>query len=108
IHDVLVAGWERELAIAGVVSLLWFCIGLWRGQVLSLSERLQRRTAEMAERHFREAMDELSEGVAYLDREGCYLFWNRRYAEIAFKDVGEIRAGMSFESVLRAGLAAEL
>ena len=108
IQDFLVAGWERELAIAGVVSLFWFCLGLWRGRVSSLGERRQRRTAEAAERHFREAMDALSEGVAYLDREGRYLFWNRRYAEIAFKEVGEIRAGMSLESVLRAGLAEEL
>ena len=65
--------------------------------------------AELAARsaHTRliEALDVVPEGLAILDADDRYVLWNKRYAELYTDSVDAIAPGMSFEEVLRFGLA---
>ena len=65
--------------------------------------------AELAARsaHTRliEALDVVPEGLAILDADDRYVLWNKRYAELYTDSFDAIAPGMSFEEVLRFGLA---
>jgi diguanylate cyclase (GGDEF)-like protein/PAS domain S-box-containing protein len=65
--------------------------------------------AELAARsaHARliEALDVVPEGLAILDSEDRYVLWNRRYSEVYGNSVDALAPGVSFEEVLRFGLA---
>lgn len=61
--------------------------------------------AVMAERRLREAIDALPEGIVFLDPEGRYLLWNRRYAEIYHGTADLFEVGARLEDTLRVGVA---
>ena len=66
-------------------------------------------SAELAARsaHARliEALDVVPEGLAILDSDDRYVLWNRRYAEVYAESRDVLAPGVSFEEVLRFGLA---
>jgi signal transduction histidine kinase/ActR/RegA family two-component response regulator len=58
-----------------------------------------------AERRLREAIDVLPEGIVFLDAEGRYILWNRRYAEIYHRSADLFEPGRRLEETLRIGVA---
>lgn len=66
-------------------------------------------SAELAARsaHARliDALDVVPEGLAILDSDDRYVLWNRRYAEVYAESRDVLAPGVSFEEVLRFGLA---
>ncbi|HEY0647671.1 response regulator [Phenylobacterium sp.] len=64
-----------------------------------------RAHAELAEARLRDAIDAIPEGVVFLDAEGRYVLWNRRYAEIYHRSADLFRPGARLIDTLRVGVA---
>src|SRR5205807_6127753 len=71
-----------------------------------------KSTAESAEfaarsAHARliDALDVVPEGIAILDADDRYVLWNRRYAEVYAESQDVLVPGVTFQEVLRVGLA---
>lgn len=73
----------------------------WDKDALNKAEDDARR----AEVRLREAIDLLPEGIVFLDREGRYILWNRRYAETYHASADLFEVGVRFEDSLRVGVA---
>ncbi|MDP3746829.1 MAG: response regulator [Phenylobacterium sp.] len=71
------------------------------GRALAEAEAEARR----AEARLREAIDVLPEGVVFLDAEGRYILWNRRYAEIYHRSADLFSPGARLADTLRVGVA---
>ncbi|MBX3486070.1 response regulator [Phenylobacterium sp.] len=69
----------------------------------AVAEALER--AERAEARLRDAIDAIPEGVVFLDAEGRYILWNRRYAEIYHRSADLFRPGARLIDTLREGVA---
>ncbi|MBJ7411965.1 MAG: response regulator [Phenylobacterium sp.] len=63
-----------------------------------------RAQAELAEVRLREVIDAIPEGVVFLDAEGRYILWNRRYAEIYHRSADLFRPGAKLIDTLREGV----
>ncbi len=63
-----------------------------------------RAQAERAEARLRDAIDAIPEGVVFLDAEGRYILWNRRYAEIYHRSADLFRPGARLIDTLREGV----
>lgn len=63
-----------------------------------------RAKAELAEARLRDAIDAIPEGVVFLDAEGRYVLWNRRYAEIYHRSADLFRPGARLIDTLREGV----
>jgi len=63
-----------------------------------------RAQAELAEARLRDAIDAIPEGVVFLDAEGRYILWNRRYAEIYHRSADLFRPGARLIDTLREGV----
>jgi CheY-like chemotaxis protein len=61
--------------------------------------------AHVAEARLRDAIDAIPEGVVFLDAEGRYILWNRRYAEIYHRSADLFRPGAKLIDTLREGVA---
>ncbi|MBR7620675.1 response regulator [Phenylobacterium sp. 20VBR1] len=61
--------------------------------------------AATAQDRLREAIDLLPEGVVFLDAEGRYILWNKRYAEIYHRSADLFRPGAPFSETLKIGVA---
>ena len=61
--------------------------------------------ARKAERRLREAIDVLPEGVVFLDAEGRYILWNKRYADIYHRSADLFEPGRKLADTLRIGVA---
>ena len=61
--------------------------------------------AATAQDRLREAIDLLPEGVVFLDAEGRYILWNKRYAEIYHRSADLFRPGAPFCETLKIGVA---
>ena len=59
---------------------------------------------DVAERRLREAIDVLPEGIVFLDREGRYVLWNQKYAEIYAKSADLFHEGARLCDTLRIGV----
>lgn len=78
----------------------------WFGRLLgdhALGEA--RAQAERAEARLRDAIDAIPEGVVFLDAEGRYILWNRRYSEIYHRSADLFRPGARLIDTLREGIA---
>jgi signal transduction histidine kinase/ActR/RegA family two-component response regulator len=61
--------------------------------------------AARAERRLREAIDVLPEGIVFLDAEGRYILWNKRYAEIYHRSADLFAPGRRLSDTLKIGVA---
>ena len=88
-------------------------VSRWIGRLLrSLGQRIgdhavaaAQAEAATARDRLREAIDLLPEGVVFLDAEGRYILWNRRYAEIYHRSADLFRVGAPFSETLKIGVA---
>ncbi len=77
-------------------------LGRWfGGRALAEAEA----AARLAESRLRDAIEVIPEGVVFLDSEGCYVLWNRRYAEIYHRSADLFRPGARLIDTLREGVA---
>ena len=67
--------------------------------------RAAEAAAHRAEERLREAIEVLPEGIVFLDEEGRYILWNRKYAEIYAKSADLLEAGVRLADTLRIGVA---
>jgi CheY-like chemotaxis protein/PAS domain-containing protein len=70
------------------------------GQALITAEA----EAQIAQDRLREAIDVLPEGIVFLDAEGRYILWNRRYAEIYHRSADLFAPGRKLADTLRTGV----
>ncbi len=91
-------GWTR---VRGVLVAVMAFLRRWDKDALERAEGEARR----AEKRLREAIDALPEGIVFLDREGRYVLWNRRYAEIYHRSADLFEPGRKIEDTLRIGVA---
>jgi diguanylate cyclase (GGDEF)-like protein/PAS domain S-box-containing protein len=61
--------------------------------------------ANLAEQRLRAAIDLLPQGIVFLDAEGRYVLWNRRYAEIYGTSADLLEPGVELAEALRIGVA---
>jgi CheY-like chemotaxis protein len=61
--------------------------------------------AKLARDRLRDAIDALPEGIVFLDAEGRYILWNKRYAEIYHRSADLFRPGARLIDTLRVGVA---
>jgi len=66
-------------------------------------ERAERQ-ARQAETRLREAIDVLPEGIVFLDHDGRYILWNKRYAEIYHRSADLFAQGRRLVDTLRIGV----
>jgi CheY-like chemotaxis protein len=77
-------------------------LGRWlSGGALAAAEA----DALAARDRLREAIDLLPEGVVFLDADGRYLLWNKRYAEIYHRSADLFAPGARLADTLRVGVA---
>ncbi len=60
--------------------------------------------ASRAEKRLREAIDVLPQGIVFLDDEGRYILWNRKYEEIYSRSADLLEPGARLADTLRVGL----
>ena len=61
--------------------------------------------AVVAGQRLREALDLLPEGIVFLDADGRYLLWNKRYAEIYHRSADLFSSQVTLADTLRTGVA---
>jgi diguanylate cyclase (GGDEF)-like protein/PAS domain S-box-containing protein len=69
--------------------------------------RAEAAVAEARKSHerLREALDILPQGIVFLDGEGRYILWNKKYAEIYNRSSDLFRPGARLEDTIRVGVA---
>jgi CheY-like chemotaxis protein len=75
--------------------------GLLGGRALKTAQE----QAQLAQDRLRDAIDALPEGIVFLDAEGRYILWNKRYAEIYHRTADLFRPGAKLADTLRVGVA---
>src|SRR6185295_15448998 len=70
------------------------------GRALAEAEADARRDRA----RLRDAIDAIPEGVVFLDAEGRYILWNKRYAEIYHRSADLFRPGARLADTLRVGV----
>jgi CheY-like chemotaxis protein len=63
-----------------------------------------RAETQLARDRLRDAIEAIPEGVVFLDAEGRYILWNRRYAEIYHRSADLFRPGARLIDTLREGV----
>jgi diguanylate cyclase (GGDEF)-like protein/PAS domain S-box-containing protein len=61
--------------------------------------------ARKSNERLREAIDILPQGIVFLDAEGRYILWNKKYAEIYNRSSDLFRSGARLEDTIRVGVA---
>jgi diguanylate cyclase (GGDEF)-like protein/PAS domain S-box-containing protein len=77
------------------------------GEIVRKRAEAERAVAEARRSHarLREAIDILPQGIVFLDEEGRYILWNKKYAEIYSATADLFRPGARLEDTLRIGVA---
>jgi len=77
------------------------------GEIVRKRAEAERAVAEsrLAHERLREAIDILPQGIVFLDAEGRYILWNKKYAEIYHATSDLFRTGAKLEDTLRVGVA---
>jgi diguanylate cyclase (GGDEF)-like protein/PAS domain S-box-containing protein len=60
--------------------------------------------ARKSHERLREAIDILPQGIVFLDAEGRYILWNRKYAEIYNRSSDQFEPGARLEDTIRVGV----
>jgi diguanylate cyclase (GGDEF)-like protein/PAS domain S-box-containing protein len=78
-----------------------------RDEVLRSRAEAEAAIADARKSHerLRQAIDMLPQGIVFLDAEGRYVLWNRKYAEIYSKTADLFEEGARLEDTLRIGVA---
>ncbi|MET4425077.1 putative bifunctional diguanylate cyclase/phosphodiesterase [Bradyrhizobium sp. 956_D2_N1_5] len=78
-----------------------------RDELLRRRAEAEAAIAEARKSHerLRQAIDILPQGIVFLDAEGRYVLWNRKYAEIYSKTADLFEEGARLEDTLRIGVA---
>uniref|UniRef100_E6VH98 Diguanylate cyclase/phosphodiesterase with PAS/PAC sensor(S) n=2 Tax=Rhodopseudomonas palustris TaxID=1076 RepID=E6VH98_RHOPX len=61
--------------------------------------------ARRSHERLREAIDLIPQGIVFLDADGRYILWNKRYAEIYKATADQFRAGARIQDTMRIGIA---
>jgi PAS domain S-box-containing protein len=77
------------------------------GELVRKRAEAERAVAEARRSHarLRGAIDIMPEGVVFLDEDGRYILWNKKYAEIYHASADLFQPGIKLEDTLRAGVA---
>jgi diguanylate cyclase (GGDEF)-like protein/PAS domain S-box-containing protein len=77
------------------------------GEIVRKRAEAERAVAEAHRSHarLREAIDILPQGIVFLDEEGRYILWNKKYAEIYDATADLYQTGVKLEDTLRIGVA---
>ena len=87
---------------------------LTRGRLVSEIGEIVRKRAEAeaaiadaqkSDARLREAIDILPQGIVFLDAEGRYILWNKKYAEIYAKSADLFEHGAKLRDTLKVGVA---
>ncbi|WP_257178673.1 MULTISPECIES: EAL domain-containing protein [Bradyrhizobium] len=78
-----------------------------RDEVLRSRAEAEAAIADARKSHerLRQAIDILPQGIVFLDAEGRYVLWNKKYAEIYSKTADLFEEGARLEDTLRIGVA---
>ncbi len=78
-----------------------------REEVLRSRAEAEAAVADARKSHerLRQAIDMLPQGIVFLDAEGRYVLWNKKYAEIYSKTADLFAEGARLEDTLRIGVA---
>jgi diguanylate cyclase (GGDEF)-like protein/PAS domain S-box-containing protein len=76
------------------------------GAVARMRAEAEAAVAEARKSHerLREAIDILPEGIVFLDAEGRYILWNKKYAEIYTRSSDLFKPGARLEDTIRIGV----
>jgi diguanylate cyclase (GGDEF)-like protein/PAS domain S-box-containing protein len=77
------------------------------GEIVRKRAEADAAIAEARKSHerLREAIDILPQGVVFLDAEGRYILWNKKYAEMYRRSSDLFRPGARLEDTIRVGVA---
>ena len=77
------------------------------GEIARKRAEVDAAIAEARKSHerLREAIDILPQGVVFLDAEGRYILWNKKYAEMYRRTSDLFRPGVRLEDTIRVGVA---
>jgi diguanylate cyclase (GGDEF)-like protein/PAS domain S-box-containing protein len=77
------------------------------GELARKRAEVEAAIAEARKSHerLREAIDILPQGIVFLDAEGRYILWNKKYAEIYNRSSDLFRPGARLEDTIRIGVA---
>jgi CheY-like chemotaxis protein len=81
--------------------------GVWRwivGRLAGGAIAAAQAEARLAQDRLTDVIEAIPEGVVFLDAEGRYVLWNRRYAEIYHRSADLFRPGARLIDVLREGV----
>ncbi|WP_128923191.1 putative bifunctional diguanylate cyclase/phosphodiesterase [Bradyrhizobium guangxiense] len=78
-----------------------------RDEILRSRAEAEAAIADARKSHerLRQAIDILPQGIVFIDAEGRYVLWNRKYAEIYSKTADLFEQGARLEDTLRIGVA---
>jgi PAS domain S-box-containing protein len=78
-----------------------------RGEIVRTRAEAEAAVAQARKSHerLREAIDILPQGIVFLDAEGRYILWNRKYAEIYSRSSDLFKPGARLEDTIRVGVA---
>jgi diguanylate cyclase (GGDEF)-like protein/PAS domain S-box-containing protein len=77
------------------------------GEIVRKRAEAEKAVAEARRSHarLREAIDILPQGIVFLDEDGRYILWNKKYAEIYNATADLYHPGVKLEDTLRIGVA---
>ena len=77
------------------------------GEIVRKRAEVEAAIAEARKSHerLREAIDILPQGIVFLDAEGRYILWNKKYAEIYSRSSDLFKPGARLEDTIRVGVA---
>src|SRR5262245_16040149 len=77
------------------------------GEIVRSRAEIDAALAEARKSHerLREAIDILPQGVVFLDAEGRYILWNKKYAEMYSRSSDLFKPGARLEDTIRVGVA---
>ncbi len=85
--------------------MVWDGLRSWATRLLGgKAIAAARAEAQIAQDRLRDAIDALPEGIVFLDAEGRYILWNKRYSEIYHRTADLFEPGARLIDTLRVGV----
>jgi signal transduction histidine kinase/CheY-like chemotaxis protein len=83
---------------------VWRAASAWASRGGHSAVQRAEQQALRAQAQLREALDVLPEGIVFLDREGRYVLWNKKYSEIYHRSADLFAEGVKLADTLRIGV----